>query len=490
MLKNLKINSVLTINLLILLFISLIISCFYFIQFFPKSILYTIYSLIGLLFILTHGLLIKHFNLSFIPLEKKTSIENINNKHNTYKLVLKLFFIQVEIFLLSNWLFQNILAQSKLHHKFFNFLQDVNLDNFLFSFSNVFINWVVFIGFLLSLGIFKYYFKINNIGFAKCLIYNPHDYFKMFFYNLLLGIEFYLRFAGIYLLFIIVLVGLFECLAKKYLLNSFLENAMLIGFLNILLFIYLKKYLAKFINFLCKRQIIDFINILIIMFLISGGIIFVFNQIGIKYLYIINILPMSNSINYQEKCKGLNILISNSEYLEILFIGLNFILIINAVNNFIIEKTWFCKIGNLYLMSLGFPIVYGLLIYNFKLSELLQGFFNKDLTNLIMLFIIIYIFNINYKKIYHLFCFFNLGILKNGIQKKIKVNYNLLINKLVFTFWLYLIFYYNFSYIFVENFVAIGMLLGLLIIISLMFKIFRLFKRDHIEKLIIFGQRT
>jgi hypothetical protein len=312
----------------------------------------------------------------------------------------------------------------------------------------------------------------------------------MFLYNLLLGIEFHLRFAGIYLLFIIALVGLFEWFAKKYLLYSFLENAMFIVFLNILLFIYLKKYLAEFINFLCKRQILDFINILIIMFLISGGIIFVFNQIGIKYLYIINILPTNNVINYQEIFRFFNILASNPEYLQILFVGLNFILIINAVNNFIVEKTCFCKIGNLYLMSLGFPVVYGSLIYNFKLSELLQGFFTKDLVNLIILFIIIYIFNINYKKIYHLFCFFNLGILKNGIQKKIKVNYNLLINKLVFTFWLYLIFYYNFSYIFVENFVAIGMFLGLLIIISLIFKIFRLLKRDSMEQLIIFGQRT
>jgi hypothetical protein len=105
--------------------------------------LYIIYSLIGLLFILIHGLLIKYFNLSFIPSEKSLTIENITNKHNTYKLVLKLFFIQSEIFLLSNWLFQNILAQSKLHHKFFNFLPNVNLDNFLVSFSNVFINWVI-----------------------------------------------------------------------------------------------------------------------------------------------------------------------------------------------------------------------------------------------------------------------------------------------------------------------------------------------------------
>ncbi len=490
MLKNLKVNSVLNVNLCVLLFISLIITCFYFIQFSPKSMLHIIYSLIGLLFILIHGLIIKYFNLSFISSEKSLTIENINNKHNTYKLVLKLFFIQSEIFLLSNWLFQNILAQSKLHHKFFNFLQDVNLDNFLFSFSNVFINWVIFVGFLLGLGTFKYCFKINNIHFAKCLIYNPHNYFKIFLYNLLLGIEFYLRFAGMYLLFIIALVGLFEYFAKKYLLHSFLENSILIVFLNILLFIYLKKPLAKFINFLCKREIIDFINILIVMFLISGIIIFVINQIGIKYLYFINILPMNNSINYQELCGFLNISASNPGYLQVLFVGLNFILIINAVNNFIIKKIYFCKIGGLYLMSLGFPIIYGLLIYNFKLSELLQGFFTKDIVNLTVLFIIIYMFNINYKKIYHLFCFFNLGILKNGIQKRMKVNYNLLINKLVFTFWVNLIFYYNFSYIFIENFVAIGMFLGLLIIISLIFKIFSLLRRDNIEQLIIFGQRT
>lgn len=490
MLKNLKVNSVLNVNLCVLLFISLIITCFYFIQFSPKSMLYIIYSFIGLLFILIHGLLIKYFNLSFMPSKKPLTIENIHNKYNTYKLVLKLFFIQSEIFLLSNWLFQNILLQSKLHHKFFNFLQDVNLDNFLVSFSNVFINWLIFVGFLLGLGIFKYYFKINDVHFAKCLIYNPHNYFKIFLYNLLLGIEFYLRFTGMYLLFIITLVGLFEYFAKKYLLYSFLGNSILIVFLNILLFICFKKPLAKFINFLCKRQIIDFINVLMIMFLISGIIIFVINQIVIKYLYFIDILPMNNSINYQALCGFLNISVSNPKYLEVLFVGLNFVLIINAVNNFIINKIYFCKIGNLYFMSLGFPMVYSLLIYKFKLSELLQGFFTKDIVNLTMLFIIIYIFNINYKKIYHLFCFFNLGILKNGIQKRMKVNYNILINKLVFTFWVNLIFYYNFSYIFIENFVAIGMFLGLLIIISLIFKIFSLLRRDNLEQLIIFGQRT
>lgn len=301
-----------------------------------------------------------------------------------------------------------------------------------------------------------------------------------------MNIEFYLRYSTIKVCFLVLLVWMFEYLAKKYLLYSFLANSMSIVYLNIFVFLYFKKWQEKIIVFLCKRQFFSFFNILIIMFLLIGITIFIINQTFIKYLDFINLLPKTTSIINNQTLINTLSLFNNPKHLEILFIGLNFILIINAINDFMIKKIYCNKLSNLYLSSLVFPVFYSVVIHYFKLNNLIiPELLSTDLFNFMMLFVVIHMFNVDYKKIHHLLCFFNFNTIKNNILEKTKIIYAKSINKLIIAFWVMLIFYYNFIYIPIESLVGMGAILGLFIIIALISKIFWLLNRYFLGQLYI-----
>lgn len=451
-----------------------IISILYLIFAEPKIILYIVYSLIGLLFILLHIFVVKNFNMAF---DNPISISQIKlnqsiKSNNFFVFLSKIFFLQMRIFLLSTWLLGNLLIQGKSNSRFSDVFTNLMPENSFTTLINGFVNWVVFVSLLVGFGIYKYYLKSSNLRLAKCLLPNANNQPRIFFYNILLGIESYIRVISFVTLLTVLSVAIFDIVADKFKLFSFLKYPMITSFAIMIVFSCSKKNLEKSIDFLCKKRSMDFINIFMILFLVISVTVFIVNQVLLNQIEFLKIIPENLITTSSVGNMFFKNTIINQDRIKILFVALNIMLTFGAATDLFLEKINGIKIWLVYFASLVFPVVYSVLFYKFNFSSILNNLLTTDLANVLILFSMITIFKMNYKNIYHSFCFFGL---KNNVSKEMpqstKIGFSIVIKRTIIMYFLYLSSYYVFAWILTEHAMVLGILFLLPVIAMLLIKI-------------------
>ncbi len=447
--------------------VAAVVGWFYLIFLYPAIILYTIYVLIMMLIILLHILVVKHFNLKF---DEHINIQPIQT-NNFFIFLLKMLFLQGRVFLLATWVCSNLLVQGELNSR----LTDISI-NLMPNFSFVMlmdglVNWIVFISVLLGIGFYKYHFRFSSIRFAKCLLPNVNNQPGLFFYNILLGMESYIRVMSFITLLTVLSVALFSIISSKYKLFDFLKYPMITSFVVLVVFYYSKQNLEKSIDFCCKKKSMDFINIFMILFFCCNIVIFVVNQLllgQIEFLKILSEQLTTKSIFINNFFKNT---VVNQDRIKILFVGLNIVLTAGASDLFIKQIGGY-KVGVIYFASCIFPLIYSIFFCKFGLNIVLNNLLTTNTANLLMLLAIVITCKMNYKNIYHVFCFFNLKHgQQHGALQSIKVGFSLVIKRTITIYFLYLSSYYMFSWVLTEHIIAIAVLCILSIVSMLIGKI-------------------
>ena len=161
--------------------------------------------------------------------------ENKQSSNDSFVVFLfKMMFLQARIFLISNWLINNLLTQSKLNHNFNGIITNKLPEQGFTILANGLVSWVVFISLLLGIGFYKYNFKFSNIRLAKCLFPNAEEQPSIALYNNLLITESYVRIMSFIVLTTVLLVHIFENISVQYNLSSFFEYPMITSFIIML----------------------------------------------------------------------------------------------------------------------------------------------------------------------------------------------------------------------------------------------------------------
>lgn len=439
----------------------IIIGAFYLISSKPTMVLSIIYSLIGLTIILFHVLIIKNFNMQ---------LDNYNcskPKSNFFSILSKIFLLQSGIFLLTNWLFGNLLMQGESNSRFSGVSINLIPENSFMVLINGFFNWVIFISLLVAMGIYKYYFKSINLRLAKCLLPNSKSQPWIFFYDILLGIESYLRVIFFITLLTISLFAMFEIIANKFALFSFSKYPMITSSAIMILFVYGKKKLDQSIDFMCEKKSMNAVNIVIIFILAFSVTVFVGNQVLLQQIEFLNIIP-ENLTTSQDLI--INKMI-NQYSIKILLIAVNFLVTFIMITDAFLKQIKKVEIWKIYFSSMVFPVMYSAFFYKFNLGIVMNNFLTSNIANICMLIFMLTIFRLNYKNIYLLFCFAGLrDNMDNGMPQSIKTSFSMVIKKVLAIYIVYFSAYYVFGWILTEHVMALGILFLLQIICMLIIK--------------------
>ena len=130
------------------------------------------------------------------------------------------------------------------------------------------------------------------------------------------------------------------------------------------------------------------------------------------------------------------------------------------------------KVGVIYFASCIFPLIYSIFFCKVGLNIVLNNLLTTNTANLLMLLAIVVTCKMNYKNIYHVFCFFNLKHgQQHGALQSIKVGFSLVIKRTITIYFLYLSSYYMFSWILTEHVIAMAVVCILSIVSMLIGKI-------------------
>jgi hypothetical protein len=271
---------------------------------------------------------------------------------------------------------------------------------------------------------------------------------------------------------VILYVNLFEILSNKMNLFSLIKSPISIAMMILLIFVWLKNKLANFVELLCKKQVCNFINMLLLLCFMVGLIIFIVAQIFLQQLEFLQIkykLPAIGSVLVDL----FHDMTMNQQRAKILFYSINIIFTAKVSLDLLINDLSGYKIWMIYLVSLVFPLISMVGCYYWPIIDWLYAVTTTNIVQYLVFILITAIYMINYQNIHHIFCFFGKQQKLDNIDgnpQSIKIKLSTVINKIIEIYFMYLFGYYMFSWVAVNDILLLAAFFMLTMVLLLNIK--------------------
>lgn len=419
------------------------------------TILYFFYSLVVFVALLTHILIAKNFNFTFN--------NRLYRSNKDLNIRIKLLVAQSISCLLANWWIVNTVEHAKLNIQTINVVTNVIIDNNYIIIIGIFVNWLVFISLLLGINFCKQRFNYPDSwsSIAKCLCKADTDK-SLIYYKIIRHIEGNSKIAGLISVFIVATSVCYQLIINKYNLLNIFNYPAIVAVITMIVIAYFFNFIRYSTIIINKNITVDFIKLFIIMAVFMGVIIFIINQI---ILTKISLFPAITAINNNLLVRYFSNIIFNQNRIIILTLSINILLaswsvyvLLNQINQY--------EIKTIYGISLFWAVLLSLILP--KLVVLLKD----NTVNTIIISAILVILLTQYQNIYSIHELISPRFISSNYKKqsKIKTTFMLIVQKIIFVYFVFLGAYYIINWVLLTHILSIISILFLISLLMLLVK--------------------